>query len=425
MNVFKFGGASVRDAVGFRNVGTLLQRETDQHLVVVVSALGKTTNALETVVASYLAGRTAEALQRWQQIVDAHDQICADLTLPPRDSLPLQALYETVHAHLTDPAFDPASAQPEAVYDQLVSVGELLSTHLVVAYLMHIGLPVVWADARLLVRTDARFGEAVVDWKATNQLINSYMATETGLIVTQGFIGGTATGQPTTLGREGSDYSAAIFAHCLNAHSVTIWKDVPGVLNADPRYFEKTQLLPRLTYQDATELAYYGATVIHPKTIKPLQNKGIPLRVRSFLQPDQPGTLVSNQLVETVIPSFIFKVNQWLISLSPTDFSFIAEEKLSLIFGLFAEAGVRINLMQNTALSFTVVVDNRPDRVAGLLEKLRTAFRVTYNQNLELITVRHYDQATLDRVLDGKRLLLEQKSRTTAQLVVQGVVGTA
>jgi aspartate kinase len=225
----------------------------------------------------------------------------------------------------------------------------------------------------------------------------------------------------TTLGRESSDYSAAIMAYCLGAEGVTIWKDVPGVLNADPRYFDDTVLLPALTYQDATELAYYGATVIHPKTIKPLQNKAIPLYVRSFVRPDAPGTVVGVANVPDPTPSFIFKVNQLLITLHPTDFSFIAEDNLSLIFSLFAEAGVKINLMQNTALNFSVVVDTRPDRNPALLEKLRQHFRVNYNEHLELITIRHYDAATIERVLVGKTMLLEQKSRSTVQLVVRAI----
>jgi aspartate kinase len=228
-------------------------------------------------------------------------------------------------------------------------------------------------------------------------------------------------GQTTTLGREGSDYTAAIFAYCLNAESVTIWKDVPGVLNADPKWFDDTVLLEKLTYQDAIELAYYGATVIHPKTIKPLQNKGIPLYVRSFVQPDARGTVIGNFEQHLSIPSFIFKINQVLISLHPNDFSFIAEDNLSRIFGRFAQMGIKINLMQNTAISFSVVVDNNSDRVPDLLAQLKHDFRVSYNDGLELVTIRYYDQATIDRVLVGKKLLLEQKSRYTVQLVVGSI----
>ncbi|MEZ0608115.1 aspartate kinase [Fibrella sp. WM1] len=417
MKVFKFGGASVRDAAGIRNVGRIISQTiaNGAELLIVVSAMGKTTNALEEVVVSYMAGRSDEAQLRWQNVVIAHELIVAEFELPETLLTPVRNTFATVATQLTTPA---TQGYDEA-YDQIVSMGEVISTQLLTAYLTHLGLPVQWADARLLIRTDDTFREGRVDWAITETQIQALMASKPGLIVTQGFIGGTSTGQTTTLGREGSDYSAAIFAYCTQAQDVTIWKDVPGVLNADPRYFDETVLLPSLTYQDATELAYYGATVIHPKTIKPLQNKGIPLYVRSFVQPDQPGTMVGGAPVPNPTPSFIFKVNQLLISLHPTDFSFIAEDNLSLIFSLFAEAGVKINLMQNTALNFSVVVDSRPERIPDLLERLRDHFRVTYNEALELITIRHYDQSTIDRVLVGKTMLLEQKSRITVQLVVR------
>ncbi|MBC8151703.1 MAG: aspartate kinase, partial [Bacteroidetes bacterium] len=308
----------------------------------------------------------------------------------------------------------------DRIYDQIVSLGEIMSTQIVAAHLISVGVATQWADARRLIRTDTTFREGKVDWITTEAAILDVVERFPGqVMVTQGFIGQTATGETTTLGREGSDYTAAIFAYCLNAESVTIWKDVPGVLNADPKYFDGTVLLERLTYQDAIELAYYGATVIHPKTIKPLQNKGIPLYVRSFLRPDQPGTVISQIEGHLPVPSFIFKVDQWLISLHPSDFSFIAEDNLSGIFGLFAAAGVKINLMQNTAISFTVAVDNNPDKLPGLLDALKQNFRVSYNEGLELITIRYYNHQTIDRVLENKTLLLEQKSRTTVQLVVK------
>ncbi|CCH03226.1 aspartate kinase [Fibrella aestuarina BUZ 2] len=417
MHVFKFGGASVRDAAGIRNVGRIISQTIADgaELLVVVSAMGKTTNALEEVVVSHMAGRADEAQLRWQNVVIAHELIVAEFELSEALLAPVRETFATVATQLTTPAMQGY----DEVYDQIVSMGEIISTQLLAAYLTHLGLPVQWTDARQLIRTDDTFREGRVDWTTTETQIQSLMATKPGLVLTQGFIGGTPTGGTTTLGREGSDYSAAIFAYCTQAQDVTIWKDVPGVLNADPRYFDETVLLPSLTYQDATELAYYGATVIHPKTIKPLQNKGIPLYVRSFVQPDQPGTMVGGPPVPNPTPSFIFKVNQLLISLHPTDFSFIAEDNLSLIFGLFAEAGVKINLMQNTALNFSVVVDSRPERIPDLLERLREHFRVTYNEALELITIRHYDQSTIDRVLVGKTMLLEQKSRITVQLVVR------
>jgi aspartate kinase len=417
MHIFKFGGASVRDAAGVRNVGEIIRVSLAESpdLVVVMSAIGKTTNALEAVLASYMAGQLSEAQVRWQAVVNAHKQIVADLALPEALLAPLRDT-GAAGAELLQTA---PTARYDETYDCIVSLGEILSTQLVATYLTHTGLPVQWADARQLIRTDDSFREGRVDWVVTERQIRVRYVPTGGLLLTQGFIGSTAAGQPTTLGREGSDYSAAIMAYCLGAEGVTIWKDVPGVLNADPRYFDETVLLPALTYQDATELAYYGATVIHPKTIKPLQNKAIPLYVRSFVRPDAPGTKVGVDHVPNPTPSFIFKVDQLLITLHPTDFSFIAEDNLSLIFGLFAEAGVKINLMQNTALNFSVVVDTRPDRNPALLEKLRQHFRVNYNEQLELITIRHYDAATIERVLVGKTMLLEQKSRSTVQLVVR------
>lgn len=421
MKVYKFGGASLRNAAGIRNVGTIIQREAVGDLVVVVSAIGKTTNALEDIVVSFMAGRSDEAQLRWQNVVIAHELIVAEFEMPDVLLAPVRAIFSSVASTLSIPFTATYPAGYDAVYDEIVPMGELISSRILAAYLTHIGLSFRWADARQLIRTDNTFREGKVDWATTQSLIQAFVGEPAGLVLTQGFIGGTASGETTTLGREGSDYSAAIFGYSLNASNITIWKDVPGVLNADPRYFDETVLLPALTYQDATELAYYGATVIHPKTIKPLQNKGIPLYVKSFLTPDQPGTLVGAVAVDKPIPSFIFKVNQLLISLHPTDFSFIAEDNLSLVFGLFASAGVKINLMQNTALSFSVVVDSRPDRIPDLLEQLRTHFRVTYNEALELITIRQYDQSTIDRVLVGKKLLLEQKSRSTVQLVVRDV----
>ncbi|TAE34071.1 MAG: aspartate kinase [Cytophagales bacterium] len=415
MKVFKFGGASVNHAAGVRNLAEIVRTQTENGAIVVVSAMGKTTNALELLARAYADHKPDETLAHWQTVRAYHETILRDLAGPDWP-MTFRAAYgtfiwmETVLGQKPDGPFD-------QIYDQIVSAGEILSTQIVAAY-----CGAVWADARQLIHTDDTFREGKVDWPATQRAIRQFVNERaTGeVIVTQGFIGqATGTSLTTTLGREGSDYTAAIFAYCLDAESVTIWKDVPGVLNADPKYFDDTVLLDRLTYQDAIELAYYGATVIHPKTIKPLQNKGIPLYVRSFVQPDAPGTVIGNFTDRLPIPSFIFKVNQTLISLHPNDFSFIAEDNLSEIFGQFAEAGVKINLMQNTAISFSVVVDTNPDRVPALLERLRQTFRVNYNEGLELITIRYYDQATIDRVLVDKKLLLEQKSRYTVQLVVR------
>lgn len=382
-----------------------------QNAVVVVSAMGKTTNELEELVRAYVRQDAVTVQSQFAVIWAYHtgimDELTADFTL-------VHQTFGQLDDYLTQP---PTDAYDE-IYDQIVSLGEVLSTQIIAACLTQTGVKVHWLDARKLIRTDTSFREGRIDWHETNRRINEAV-TANGVKITQGFIGQTLDGRTTTLGRDGSDYTAAIFAYCLNAESVTIWKDVPGVLNADPKWFDDTVLLDKLTYQDAIELAYYGATVIHPKTIKPLQNKGIPLYVRSFLQPDAPGTVIGNYERHLSTPSFIFKVNQVLISLHPNDFSFIAEDNLSRIFGRFAQASVKINLMQNTAISFSVVVDNNPDRVPALLTQLKQDFRVSYNDGLELITIRYYDQSTIDRVLVNKKLLLEQKSRYTVQLVVK------
>lgn len=412
MKVFKFGGASVKDAAGVRNLAEIVKSQ-GQNTVVVVSAMGKTTNALESIVRAYVDKRSDALQAQLADLKTYHTGIMNELT---GNFSQVHYTFDQLENYLKGPV----GALYDEVYDQIVSVGELLSTQIIAAYLTKTGLSTRWIDARQVIRTDTTFREGRVDWEVTSRQIKNAVR-KNGINITQGFIGQTDDGRTTTLGREGSDYTAAIFAYCIQAESVTIWKDVPGVLNADPKWFDETVLLEKLTYQDAIELAYYGATVIHPKTIKPLQNKSIPLYVKSFLKPDAPGTVIGNYERHLTIPSFIFKVNQVLISLHPNDFSFIAEDNLSRIFGRFAQAGVKINLMQNTAISFSVVVDNNPDRVPTLLELLKQDFRVSYNDGLELITIRYYDPGTIERVLPNKKLLLEQKSRYTVQLVVKDV----
>ncbi|MFD1142771.1 aspartate kinase [Larkinella insperata] len=419
MQVFKFGGASVKNAHGVRNVAGIIQQQNSSQLLVVISAMGETTNALEQLTWAYLR-RQADTDTFWQRIRANHEQVIQELA--DGDTSAFSQVYDLFAEveSLLQREPDPYT-RPDQVYDQLVSYGELLSTRIVNAYLNQMGLDSYWVDARRLIRTDDSFREGKVDWKQTCEYITDSLAEllNSSVVITQGFIGSTREGYTTTLGRDGSDYTAAIFAYCLEASNVTIWKDVPGVLNADPKWFDETVKIDQLTYQDAIELAYYGATVIHPKTIKPLQNKHIPLYVRSFLQPQDYGTVIGNFEQRLPISSFIFKMNQTLISFHPKDFSFIAEENLSKIFGQFAEYGVKINLMQNTAISFSVAVDNRPDRLARLLAGLQEEFRISYNEGLELITIRHYDDRTIERVLVNKKLLVEQKSRYTVQLVVK------
>jgi aspartate kinase len=288
------------------------------------------------------------------------------------------------------------------------------------AYLNEVGIKNNWLDIREVIKTDSTFREGKVNWELTEKLVGILNPNQQ-ITITQGFLGCTPDNFTTTLGREGSDYTASILAYCTNAESVTIWKDVPGVMNADPKWFDETKLIDQMSYQDAIELAYYGATVIHPKTIKPLQNKRIPLYVKSFLQPEKKGTVINDQHSQLPIPCFIFKVNQILLSISPKDFSFIVEENFSDIFKTFAEHQVKINVMQNSAISFSVCTDNDEHKIPELIKTLQKNFRVLYNENLELITIRYYNQPTIDRVCIGKKIFLEHKSRYTVQLVVKNV----
>jgi aspartate kinase len=310
-------------------------------------------------------------------------------------------------------------------YDQIVSFGEVLSTIIIAHHLNSKGLNCHWADARRMIRTDSTYREAKVNWEKTSDLVKAEWgrvvpnAKGKRLMLTQGFIGHTAELNVTTLGREGSDFSAAILSYVLDAENVTIWKDVPGVLNADPKYFSDAELLKRISYREAIELAYYGASVIHPKTIKPLQNKGIVLNVRSFLNHKEEGTRIdSSTFSDSLLPSYIFKVNQILISFTPRDFSFVNEDNLSELFGYFVEHGIKTNLMQNSALNFSICVDYNEKKLERLKEKFRDRYEVLYNHPCELVTIRHYDQETISRLLIGKKVLVEQKSRNTARMVL-------
>jgi aspartate kinase len=415
MKVFKFGGASVKDAEAVKNVATILNRFPKENIIVVVSAMGKITNALERLTDAFFykkenAASVLEEIKKYH--LDITHQLFEDKNHTIFNELN-NAFVELEWAIEDEPTHTYSHE-----YDQIVSMGEIISTKIVSAYLNTAGIKNKWMDARGIIQTDNTYREGRVDWELTQHLSQN-IAKEKGIIITQGFIGGTSENFTTTLGREGSDYTAAILAYTTNAESVTIWKDVPGVLNADPKWFDETQKLEQLSYQDAIELAYYGATVIHPKTIKPLQNKKIPLYVKSFLNPEEKGTVINEMQSPLPIPCFIFKVNQVLISISPKDFSFIIEENLSAIFNLFAEKQVKVNVMQNSAISFSVSVDADERKLPDLITTLQKDYRVLYNENLELITIRYYDQATIDRVAIDKKILLEVKSRNTVQLVVK------
>ncbi|MEI6346312.1 MAG: aspartate kinase [Bacteroidota bacterium] len=419
MKIFKFGGASVSSSESIKNISKIINEYAHQQLVMVVSAMGKTTNSLELLAENFYKG--IDNTKQIAEIEHYHLSIIHELF-----SGSLEKSTRTIGfiAELTKYLKSKPSDNYDYEYDQIVSYGELLSTSIVSDYLNSIGLPNQWVDARNLIQTDSNFREGIVDWQITEQKIQQHVIEvfsnkNINIVISQGFIASNGLGDVTTLGREGSDYSAAIFGYSLNAEEVIIWKDVSGLLNADPKYFSDAVKLDSISYKETIELAYYGATIIHPKTIKPLQNKSIPLIVKSFFNHKAPGSVIGNESTSNHIPCYIFKRNQALISIYPIDFSFIAEENLSLIFGLFAHFGVKINLMQNSAISFSVCVDYNPEKLKGLIAELNTEFKVRYNLDLELITVRNYNQETIDKVVKGRKILTEQKSRTTIQLVVE------
>lgn len=419
MKVFKFGGASVKDADGVKNLASVVKRYGSEKLIIVVSAMGKTTNALERLTQAFFYKKENPETVL-SEIREYHLNIMNGLFTNSD-----HPVYDDVHNTLVELEWaieDEPTHSYDCEYDQIVSVGEIISTKIVAAYLQECGFSCAWKDVRDYLKTDNTYREGKVDWDLTGKRITTDLLpvfSSTDIVITQGFIGVTSENFTTTLGREGSDYTAAIFAFCTNADSLTIWKDVTGVLNADPKWFDDTRLIPQMTYQDAIELTYYGATVIHPKTIKPLQNKNIPLLVRSFINPDQEGTRIHNVQTPLPVPCFIFKINQVLISISPRDFSFIVEENLSSIFSLFSRHRVKVNTMQNSAISLSICVDDDPLKLPELLKDLQKQYRVLYNDQLELVTIRYYDQATIDRVTTGKNILLEVKSRYTAQLVMK------
>ncbi|WP_343524484.1 aspartate kinase [Pedobacter sp.] len=418
MDIFKFGGASVKDAAGVKNLANIVRDYKKGKLLIVVSAMGKITNRLEDLTQAFLT-QNDEAHAIFEEIKHFHFSIIDEL---------FQGKHHPVYDEVANTFVeidwlieDEPDNDPDYIYDQIVSIGEVVSTKIVAAWLNETENKALWIDARNYIQTDNTYREGKVDWTKTNQIIQKDLVPllTDNIIVTQGFIGGTSENYTTTLGREGSDYSAAIFASCLDAAALTIWKDVPGVLNADPKWFDETEKIAQLSYHDAIELTYYGATVIHPKTIKPLQNKGIPLFVRSFIQPEGEGTAITKENNPLPIPSFIFKVNQALISIFPKDYSFIIEENLSNIFELFHRHKIKINTMLNSAISFSVSIDDHPVQIEKLIKDLSEEFTVKYNKGLELVTIRYYNQQTIDRVTIEKDILLEVKSRHTCQMVMK------
>jgi len=421
MKLFKFGGASVKDAAAIRNVSEIMSLFPNEEILVVVSAIGKTTNKLEEVNQAYQSMDQPAFLKSIAELEKFHLELVNELFKSA--SNPIYNTIKEVFDNLKAKIISPSSQNYSFEYDQIVSLGEVLSSSILSAYLSEKDFSVTLIDARELVQTDNNYQEANVDWKKTEIAISRTILPkfkEKKVLITQGFIGGTADRKTTTLGREGSDYSAAIFAYCCNAESVTIWKDVPGMLNADPKYFENTKKLDSISYEEALELSYYGASVIHPKTIKPLQNKGIPLYVKSFLEPIKEGTKIQESTEnDKLIPSFIVKHDQVLFSFSPHDFSFIAEENLSTLFKGLSECSAKINLMQNSALSFSILLDHLKINKEGILNRFQSDYNIKYNEGLELITIRHYDEETISKMTKGKVILVEQKTRETARFVVK------
>lgn len=420
MKVFKFGGASVKDAAAVKNVAAILEQYRKEQLVVVVSAMGKTTNALEKIVNAFI-NKQEDLGELIGEVRRFHQSIIDELGFPSNH--PLHDTISNCFLEIEWNTEDETEKGYNFIYDQIVSMGELIATHIVSDYLAMTGRSNTWLDVRDVLVTDNTYREGKVDWTMTGSLITKKVTelfSKAPLIITQGFIGSTSENFTTTLGREGSDYTAAIFSFCLNASEMVVWKDVPGVLSADPKFYDDAIKLEQISYRDAIELTYYGATVIHPKTIKPLENRQIPLRVASFISPHDKGTLIGNfPATKPLVPCFIFKPNQILFSISAKDFSFIAEDSISEIFGLFVKHHVKVNLMQNSAISFSVCMDNDPMKIPGLAKELSEHYAVRYNERLRLITIRHYFPSTVEQLTKDKVILLEQRSRQTAQLIIR------
>lgn len=422
--VFKFGGASVKDANAVKNVSYILKKYKTENIVIVISAMGKTTNALEEVVDAYCYDK-AILTDKINNIITYHETIINELFHERNHQLNTE--FKNIIEKLNLFSIEFNGNNYDYIYDQIVPYGEIIATTIVHHYLKHTGINNMLFYATDIIKTNNHYREAKIEWDETlinieNKLIPAIHNNKNNnqLAIIQGFIGGTKDNLMTTLGREGSDYTASIIAYCIHAEEVVIWKDVPGVLNADPKYFTDTIKLQEITYQEAIELSYYGATIIHPKTIQPLQNRNIPMKVKSFVAPEEQGTIITNNINNFIpVPCYIFKQNQILISIMPKDFSFIAEDNLSFIFSLFAKHNVKVNLMQISAISFSVCSDYIENRIEPLITDLKCNFSIKYNTNLQLYTIRHYNDNAIRKITMGKAVLLEQKSRSTIQFITK------
>ena len=416
MKVFKFGGASVQDIDKVKNVAGIIDGYADEQLMIIISAMGKTTNALEKVAEAFFAGNKEQALQLFTIVKQQHVNMAKYL---------LVTHYNPCYAQLTDfftevewLLHDKPVREYDYYYDQIVCVGELLSTCIVSTYLNEVGIANKWLDVRDIVRTDNNFRDAAVNWKWTEEAVKREITFEdNNIYITQGFIGSTDDNESTTLGREGSDFSAAIFANILNAENQTIWKDVEGVMNADPKAFPEAVVLHELSFDEVIEMAYYGAQVIHPKTIKPLHNKGIPLHVKCFLDSSLPGTVITKKNIKNLPPIYVVKQKQVLVHLHSQDFSFVGDEPIIALYQIFKDIKIKPNLIQTGAVSLQLCVDDRQDKLDQLASAASAIFDVQIEKGLELLSIRHYDDATIARLAEGKQIILQQKKLDTLQVL--------
>jgi aspartate kinase len=420
MKVFKFGGASVNSVDRIQNISHILKHWKGEKIVVIISAMGKTTNALEKVVDGFFAGKKEEALQLFEQVKQQHLTTAKYLLVT--HYLACESQLKDFFTEVEWLLYDKPVRDYDYYYDQVVCSGELFSTAIVSAYLNEAGVANKWLDVRDIFRTDDDFRDASIDWEYTNAKVQSTVVKEfetTDIVLTQGFIGSTDENESTTLGREGSDYTAAVFANMLDAESQTIWKDVESVMNADPKQFSDAVAIPELNYNEVIEMAYYGAQVIHPKTIKPLQNKGIPLIVKCFLDPSLPGTVIHDKPVHHLPPIFVLKDKQAMIEMSSKDFSFIGEQHVGHLYHCFEKLHIKPNLTQNGAISFVCVLDDRTEKIEKLALEASAFLDVQVTKGLSLLTIRHYTHAIFEKLTQGKTILLRQQTPETIQLLLQ------
>ena len=420
MQVFKFGGASVNSVERIKNVGDILKLYPNEKILVVISAMGKTTNALEAVVNAFYDRKKEDALQLFQQVKQQHLNTAKFLLI--KNAIACEEQLNNFFTEIEWLLHDKPVRDYDYYYDQVVCVGELLSTSIVSHYLNEVGIKNTWVDVRDIFRTDDNFRDAVINWEFTNSQVQRSVVSlfnDTNIVLTQGFIGSTDENESTTLGREGSDYSAAVFANLLNAKNQTIWKDVNCVMNADPKQFPEALEIHELNYNEVIEMAYYGAQVIHPKTIKPLQNKNIPLYVKCFLDPSLPGTVIHNKTLKDLPPIIVVKENQIMIELSSRDFSFVEEKPIAELFHLFEKLKIKPNLTQNAAISMICVLDDRKDKIEKLALAAAEFFDINVTKDLTLLTVRHYTKEVYEKLTAGKKMLLQQRTKNTVQALLQ------